>query len=43
MEQLAELRERQNDLMEKALKFQKNMRDFRNNLVKEASKRTFIQ
>ncbi|XP_065068737.1 rab5 GDP/GTP exchange factor-like [Rhopilema esculentum] len=35
MEQLADLRERQNDLMEKALRFQEDMRSFRDNLMKE--------
>ena len=37
MEHLAELRERQKDLMQKAIVFQQNMRDFKENLVKEAS------
>ena len=35
MEQLAELRERQNDLMDKAVKFQQDMRSFKDNLEKE--------
>lgn len=35
MEQLAELRERQKDLMDKATRFQTDMRSFRDNLVKE--------
>eukprot|EP00112_Aurelia_sp_Birch-Aquarium-sp1_P002072 Seg1225.12 transcript_id=Seg1225.12/GoldUCD/mRNA.D3Y31 product="Rab5 GDP/GTP exchange factor" protein_id=Seg1225.12/GoldUCD/D3Y31 len=35
MEQLAELRERQNDLMDKAVKFQHDMRSFKDNLEKE--------
>ena len=39
MEHLAELRERQKDLMEKAMVFQQNMRDFKENLMKEVSKR----
>ena len=38
MEQLAELRERQNDLMVKALRFQEDMRSFRDNLMKEVRK-----
>ena len=37
MEQLAELRERQNDLMDKAVKFQQDMRCFKDNLEKEVS------
>ena len=37
MQQLAELRERQKELIEKAMIFQKDMRDFKEHLIKEAS------
>ena len=40
MQQLADLRERQNELIEKVMIFQKDMRDFKEHLVKEASQFT---